>query len=114
MMYDFVCKKCNVIWEASKSMKLSSEERKDECPECGRSCPSIVTGGTGFMMVDRNFNPVRGFPSNEFKKEAEIADTEKELDDVIPKLPQNMVDKAHKKIKKAGEKGKQFRRIVKN
>ena len=95
--YEFKCKDCKVTWEDMQSISLDKHE--SPCPKCGKICPCGIGGGSGFLFVDRHWNPIAGFPSNDMKKDREVQETEKMLDATMPKVPQKMVDASHKRIK---------------
>ena len=73
--YEFLCKKCDIRWETQMSMNA---EHFDNCPNCGEKVSSIITGGSGFTFKGP------GFPSNDLKKEKEVQQTYKEVDEILP------------------------------
>jgi putative FmdB family regulatory protein len=74
--YEFFCKRCGITWEKDMPMNVG---HIDECSHCGQKTPSLITGGSGGIIFKG-----LGFPSNDLKKEKEIHQTYKEVDEILP------------------------------
>lgn len=73
--YTFRCESCNAQWEEMQSISLDKHE--SSCPKCKKIYNQTLVSGNGFAFVDRHWNPVEGFPTNDAKVNKHAKDIRK-------------------------------------